>query len=279
MASTIRWFSSACMIAGCSQALKIQANKMKITVLGSGTSTGVPQVGCTCQVCLSSDARDKRLRCSSLFETDTTRVLLDCSPDFREQSLHISYQKIDGILVTHEHYDHVGGIDDLRPFCRFGDIDIFGEADVNQKLRERLPYCFRENLYPGVPKINLRDIEPGKSFKIGDIQITPIRVMHGKLPIVGYRLNNVVYITDMTTFPEEGWPIIRGCDVLLENALRYEAHPSHQTVSDAIQFAEKLGCPRTYLIHMCHSIGLHAQVDGDLPSYMHLTFDGMTIEA
>lgn len=251
---------------------------MKITVLGSGTSTGVPQVGCKCAVCTSSDARDKRFRCSSMFETETTRVLVDCSADFRAQSLLIPYQKIHGILVTHEHYDHVGGIDDLRPFCVFGDINIYGEADVNQKLRERLPYCFRENLYPGVPKINLLDIEPGKSFLIGDITVTPIRVMHGKLPIVGYRLNNVVYITDMTSFPEEGWPIIEGCDLLIENALRKEPHPSHQTVADAIAFAERLGCPTTYLVHMSHSIGLHHQVEQELPEYMHLAYDGLTVD-
>lgn len=252
---------------------------MKITVLGSGTSTGVPQVGCQCAVCTSTDVHDKRLRCSSMFETETTRVLVDCSADFRAQSLLIPYKKIDGILVTHEHYDHVGGIDDLRPFCVFGDINIYGEADVNRKLRERLPYCFREHLYPGVPKISLLDIEPGKSFQIGDITITPIRVMHGKLPIVGYRLNDVVYITDMTSFPEEGWPIIKGCDLLIENALRKEPHPSHQTVSDAIRFAERLGCPETYLIHMSHSIGLHHQIEQELPAYMHLAYDGLTLHA
>lgn len=251
---------------------------MKITVLGSGTSTGVPQVGCRCAVCTSDDARDRRSRCSSLFETETTRVLVDCSPDFRQQSFNITYKKIDGILVTHEHYDHVGGIDDLRPFCMFGDINIYGEADVNQKLRERLPYCFRENLYPGVPKISLLDVEPGKSFQIGDITITPIRVMHGKLPIVGYRLNDVVYITDMTSFPEEGWQVVRGCRLLIENALRKEPHPSHQTVADAIAFAERLDCPPTYLVHMSHSIGLHAQVCEDLPSYMQLAYDGLTVE-
>lgn len=251
---------------------------MKVTVLGSGTSTGVPQVGCQCAVCTSTDARDRRLRCSSLFETETTRVLVDCSADFREQSLHIPYRKIDGVLVTHEHYDHVGGIDDLRPFCVFGDVNIYGEAIVNQRLRERLPYCFRETLYPGVPKINLNDVEPGKSFWIGDIQITPLRVMHGKLPILGYRLNNVVYITDMTSFPEEGWELLQGCDLLIENALRKEPHPSHQTVASAIAFAERLGCPETYLVHMSHSIGLHAQVDADLPPYMHLAYDGLTVQ-
>ena len=251
---------------------------MRITVLGSGTSTGVPQVGCRCAVCTSQDPRDRRLRCSSLFETATTRVMLDCGPDFREQSLHVPYKKIDGILVTHEHYDHVGGIDDLRPFCVFGDVNIYGEALVNQRLRERVPYCFREHLYPGVPKINLLDVEPGKKFMIGDLEITPLRVMHGKLPIVGYRLNNVVYITDMTSFPEDQWQLLEGCELLIENALRKEPHPSHQTVGDAIRFAERLNCPPTYLVHMSHSIGLHAQVSEDLPPYMHLAYDGLTLE-
>jgi len=252
---------------------------MKITILGSGTSTGVPQVGCKCRVCTSTDIRDRRFRCSSMFETETTRVLVDCSADFRQQAIQfMPYQKIDGILITHEHYDHVGGIDDLRPFCVFGDVNLYCEADVSQKLRERLPYCFRETLYRGVPKINLVDIEPGRKFQIGDIEITPVRVMHGDLPIVGYRLNNVVYITDMTRFPEEGWSIIEGCDLLIENALRKEFHPTHQCVDDAIRFAERLNCPPTFLIHMSHSIGLHAQVDVDLPPYMHLAYDGLTLE-
>ena len=170
---------------------------MKLRFLGTGTSNGVPVIGCTCKVCKSNNAKDKRLRTSALLETETTRILIDCGPDFRQQILPVPYKKIDGILITHIHYDHVGGIDDLRPFSWLSDLEIYANKDTCQGLRHNFPYCFKEHLYPGVPKLNLHTIVPHKAFSIGDCTVTPIEVMHGKMPIMGYRIGNFAYITDM----------------------------------------------------------------------------------
>lgn len=209
---------------------------MKITILGSGTSTGVPEIGCTCPTCTSTDPRDKRLRCSGLIETDGVRILVDCGPDFRKQMMRLDdFQPIDAILVTHEHYDHVGGIDDLRPFCRFRDIPIYTESYMAQRLRERIPYCFTESLYPGVPRILLEEITPGTPFTVSntqgkEVEILPLRIMHGKLPILGYRIGKMAWITDMLTMPESNYGLLQGLDVLVMNALRPKPHGTHQTI-------------------------------------------------
>ena len=164
---------------------------MKITILGSGTSTGVPEIGCKCPVCTSSDPRDNRLRCSGLVETEGLRILIDCGPDFREQMIRLNdFKPLDGVLITHEHYDHVGAWMILRPFCRFRDVPVYAEQYTAERLRQRIPYCFAEHLYPGVPRITLEEIVPDSPFIIGNpegnkVEVTPLRVMHGKLPILG----------------------------------------------------------------------------------------------
>lgn len=178
---------------------------MKVRIIGSGTSTGVPQIGCTCPVCTSSDLKDNRLRASAIVETDDARILIDCGPDFRTQVLHLPFERIDGVLITHEHYDHVGGLDDLRPFCRFGSVPIYAEDYVAQGLRLRMPYCFVDHRYPGVPDIPLQEISAGQSFSINHTEVLPLRVMHGRLPILGYRIGQLGYITDMLTMPEESY--------------------------------------------------------------------------
>ena len=175
---------------------------MKIRFLGTGTSTGVPEIGCQCAVCTSDNKKDKRLRTSLLVKIDDKRLLLDCGPDFRQQMLPVAFKKIDAVLLSHEHYDHVGGIDDLRPFCQFGDIDIYAEQNVCQAIKQRMPYCFRENKYPGVPNINLNEIDLEARF-IKGIDIVPIRVFHGKLPIFGYRIGKMAYLTDVLSIPEQ----------------------------------------------------------------------------
>lgn len=251
---------------------------MKLTILGSGTSTGVPEIGCQCMVCTSDDVRDKRLRASALLDTGNERILIDCGPDFREQMLRLnSFKKLDAVLITHEHYDHVGGLDDLRPFCRFGEIPIIADNYAATHLKERMPYCFGENLYPGVPRIYLHIAKPGCSFVIGETNIMPIEVMHGKLPILGFRIGALGYITDMSSMPEASYQMLHGLDVLVINALRQEPHPTHQSISEAIETAKRIGAKETYFIHMSHHAGLHAEASKLLPPHIHFAFDGQEI--
>ncbi len=251
---------------------------MKITILGSGTSTGVPQIGCQCKVCTSNDFRDHRLRTSAMVETGGVRILIDCGPDFREQMIRFDeFAPIDGVLLTHEHYDHVGGVDDLRPYCAFGDIMLYGDYMTVRDIRTRIPYCFRENPYPGVPRISLEEIFPHKPIYIKGIKIIPLQVMHGRLPILGYRIGNLVYLTDLKTLPDEEWGYLKNVDCLIVNALRNEPHDTHQHLAKALDMAERVGAKETYFIHMSHQIGLHAEVERVLPSHVHLTYDGMNI--
>lgn len=248
-----------------------------IRILGSGTSTGIPEIGCGCQVCTSDDSRDKRLRASVWLEIDDTRILIDCGPDFREQALTLPFHPIDGVLITHEHYDHVGGLDDLRPYCRFGEIPLFAEGYTACNLRTRMPYCFVEHTYPGVPHLSLRDVEVGVPFLIKQTQVLPLRVMHGILPILGYRIGRVAYLTDMLTMPDESYAALADLDVLIMNALRPAPHPAHQNLTQALEAVQRIGAKESYLIHMSHHFGLHAAVSAELPPHVHLAFDGLEI--
>ena len=251
---------------------------MKLTFLGTGTSCGVPVIGCQCEVCQSTDPRDKRTRCSALVETENTRLLIDCGPDFRQQILPQPFRKIDGILITHSHYDHMGGMDDIRPYCQFGEINVYADPFAKESMLEMLPYCFAENRYPGVPAIGLHEILPHVAFNIGDFEILPFEVMHGKLPILGYRIGPLAYITDMKTIDEAEMNYLEGVEVLVVNALRFtKPHHSHQLVDDAIAFAQRVGARRTLLIHMCHDIGLHEEVNQKLPAGIELAYDGQEI--
>lgn len=251
---------------------------MNLRILGSGTSTGVPEIGCTCRVCTSADARDKRLRTSAWVQTDDASILIDCGPDFREQMLRApAFKAIDGVLITHEHYDHVGGLDDLRPFCRFKEIPVFAEAYTAEHLKTRMPYCFVDKVYPGVPRIYLQEVQAGMSFEINRTEVLPLRVIHGRLPILGYRIGSLAYITDMSTMPEESYDALDGLDVLVINALRVKPHPTHQCIAEAINTAIRIGAKETYFVHMSHHAGLHAEISGQLPPHMHFAYDGLEL--
>ena len=223
---------------------------MKLTFLGTGTSCGVPVIGCQCKVCQSVDAKDKRTRCSALVETESTRILIDCGPDFRQQILPQPFRKIDGILITHSHYDHMGGMDDIRPYCQFGAINVYADPIAKKGMLEMLPYCFAENRYPGVPAIGLHEIHPHQPMQIGDMEVMPIQVMHGKLPILGFRIGKLTYITDMKTIDDGELKYIEGTELLVVNALRFDKpHHSHQLMDDAIAFARRVEAKRTLIIH------------------------------
>ena len=251
---------------------------MRLTFLGTGTSCGVPTIGCQCHTCTSPDPHDKRLRCSALVETDNTRLLIDCGPDFRQQIMPQPFRKIDGILITHAHYDHMGGMDDIRPYCQFGEINVYADPLARQGMLQMLPYCFAEHRYPGVPAIQLHEIHKHEPLRIGDIDIMPIEVMHHDLPILGYRMGGLTYITDMKTINDEEMPYLEGTDVLVVNALREKPHHSHQTVADAVRFARRVGARQTWLIHSSHDIGRHAEVNAQLPPDIQLAYDGQVIE-
>ena len=251
---------------------------MKLTFLGTGTSCGVPTIGCQCEVCSSTDPHDKRLRCSALVETEQTRLLIDCGPDFRQQIMSQPFCKIDGILITHAHYDHMGGMDDIRPYCQFGEINVYADPIARENMLQMLPYCFAENRYPGVPAIQLHEILPHEPLHIGDLDIVPFQVMHHDLPILGYRIGPLAYITDMKTIDDAEIPYIKGCEILVVNALRHTPHHSHQTVEDAVAFARRIGARQTWLIHSSHHIGRHAEVNASLPSDIQMAYDGQVIE-
>lgn len=252
---------------------------MRLTFLGTGTSCGVPVIGCNCPVCRSLDPRDKRLRTAALLETDSTRLIIDCGPDFRQQMLAQPFRKIDGVLISHIHYDHVGGIDDVRPFCMLGSINIYANADTCQGLRHNMPYCFGKHLYPGVPQLTLHETAPHQPLQIGDMRVMPIEVLHGNLPILGFRIGTLAYITDMKTIADTELPYLQDIDTLVVNALRWEKpHHSHQLISEAISFAQRLHARRTYLIHLTHDIGLHEEADKRLPNGIHFAYDGLQIE-
>lgn len=249
-------------------------DRMIITILGSGTSTGVPQIGCQCEVCRSTDPRDKRLRQSALVEWNGKRILVDCGPDFRQQILSTGDAHLDALLITHIHYDHIGGLEELRGFS---DCPIYARHDVIDALHNRLAYCFTEHPYPGVPHYNLVEINDADTFDCAGITIEPIPVSHYKLPILGFKIGDLAYITDCKTISQEQIDRLRGVPVLVLNALRFDEHISHLSLTQALEIIQEIKPGRAVLIHMSHGIGLHAETSKLLPQGVELAYDGMSI--
>ncbi len=250
-----------------------------VRFLGTGTSSGVPMVACSCPVCTSGDSKDKRLRSSILVETATTTIAVDAGPDFRAQMLRENVKKLDAIVFTHSHKDHVAGLDDVRGFNYFSQkpMDIYGtEATFDVIIRE-FSYAFTEKKYPGAPEIRLNTIAT-EPFLIGDILIEPIPVWHLHMPVLGYRFGKFTYITDANRIEEESRKKISGSEILVLNALRKEKHISHFTLGEAITVANELDIPHAYLTHISHQLGRHEDISAELPENIKLAYDGLRLK-
>lgn len=252
---------------------------MKVTFLGTGTSQGVPVIACDCPVCLSQDARDKRLRCSLLIETDTTTVVIDSGPDFRQQMLACGIKKLDALVYTHSHKDHLAGLDDVRAFNHFQQsaTEIYATEFTQEVIKQEFSYIFQNSQYPGIPKVNLNTIDSQSTVRIGDIELMSIEVMHYKMPVLGFRFNNFTYITDANFISKNEKEKVRGSKYLVLNALRKETHISHFTLEEAISLSQELEAEQTFLTHISHQMGTHAEVSNELPSGIKLAYDMLSI--
>jgi len=251
---------------------------VKITFLGTGTSQGVPVIACDCKVCLSPDPHDKRLRTSLLLETEETVLLFDAGPDFRQQMLRENVKKLDSIILTHEHKDHIAGMDDVRAFNYKSQdaIDIYAEDRVQKAIRNEYSYVFSEYQYPGIPKMRLHSI-PEHGFKINGIEILPIRVFHHRLPVYGFRIGAFAYITDANYIPEESKERLFGVKYLIINALRKEKHISHFSLSEAVDLIKQIAPKKAFITHISHQMGYHADVTKELPPEIILAYDRLSV--
>ncbi len=252
---------------------------LHITFLGTGTSSGVPMIGCDCMVCTSSNKKDKRLRSSIMVQSANTTLVVDAGPDFRYQMLRAGVKHLDAIIFTHSHKDHVAGLDDVRAFNFFSGkgMPVYSSEMTQEVLIREFPYAFADTKYPGLPEIQLNSM-PSESFMIGDIPVTPIDVWHLKMPVLGFRFGKFTYITDANRIEPSEKEKIKGSEVLVLNALRKDKHISHFSLPEAIELAQELQVPTTYLTHISHQMGLHDVVEKELPPGIHFAYDGLQID-
>jgi phosphoribosyl 1,2-cyclic phosphate phosphodiesterase len=251
---------------------------LKVTFLGTGTSQGVPVIGCECEVCRSLDFRDKRFRSSIHLEAKGVSLVVDTGPDFRMQMLRAGIKRLDAVIYTHEHKDHTAGLDDIRPynFSQQMDIPIFGRKQVLEQIQREFSYIFSAKKYPGVPQVDAIEITENP-FRVNGLSIIPIPVLHYKLPVLGFRFGDFSYITDANFIPDESLKLLEGTEILILNALQKESHISHFTLDEAVEMAQKIGAKQTYFTHISHRLGLHDQVDRELPGGIALGYDGLEI--
>ncbi|WP_301925962.1 MBL fold metallo-hydrolase [Ferruginibacter sp.] len=256
----------------------MQSPPLKITFLGTGTSTGVPMVACPCAVCASEDKKDKRLRSSILVQSAATSFVVDTTPDFRYQMLREQVKQLDAVLFTHPHKDHIAGLDDVKAFSFFSGkaMEVYANTLTEEGIKREFAYIFADKRYPGIPEINLNTID-NTPFMIGDIPVTPILVWHMKMPVMGYRFGKFTYITDANRIEPAEKEKIKGSEILVVNALRHAAHVSHFTLDEAIDLVKELEIPTAYFTHVSHQLGKHADVTTELPVNMHLAYDGLTL--
>lgn len=254
--------------------------KLTITFLGTGTSSGVPMIGCDCANCLSNDSKDKRLRTSLKVQSATTTFVIDATPDFRYQMLRSQTNVLDAVVFTHPHKDHIGGIDDVRPYNFFAQkpMQLYANAFTTKAIQTEMHYAFAEKTYPGVPKLQLIEINNNDHFFVGDIELLPIQVWHLHMPVLGFRMGNFTYITDANRIDDAEKQKIMGSEILVLNALRNEPHISHFTLQEAVDLALELKIPKVYFTHISHQLGKHQEVNAKLPSHIQLAYDGLTFD-
>jgi phosphoribosyl 1,2-cyclic phosphate phosphodiesterase len=251
---------------------------LSVEFLGTGTSGGVPMIACKCQVCHSSDKKDKRLRSSVLLKSASTTIVIDTTPDFRYQMLRSSVHHLDAVVFTHSHKDHIAGLDDIRAYNFFSQspMQLFANEETAHAVRRDFYYAFSEKKYPGIPELDLHEIKD-QPFSVGDLHFTPIQVRHLHMGVTGYRIGNFTYITDANFIEESEKEKIRGSEVLVVNALRQEKHISHFNLQEAVALATELNIPRTFFTHISHQMGLHNEVNQSLPKGMQLAHDGLIL--
>jgi len=251
---------------------------LKITFLGTGTSNGVPVIGCECNVCNSWDYHDKRLRSSIMIEHESGTVVIDVGPDFRQQMLRVGATRLDAVVITHGHKDHIGGMDDLRAFnyLNRAPVMVWSSKEVQYDIRRDFFYAFNESKYPGVPDMDLMTID-GSPFETGGLTFIPIPVMHHLLPVFGFRVGNMAYITDCNFIPESSFTLLEGVDIFIVNALRLKPHISHFGLDQALEAIKRVAPKEAWLTHISHGLGIHSEVEKILPDGVHLAWDGLTL--